>query len=350
MSTMVSTCLAALLIFAGSEGNATPPGPPEGAVTESYPPLIEEIQQFDPIPRLRRGSAAPVVSEFLSSPDPAVRLRGIEGIEDAAASPFQLETLLKALYDESPVVRAAAARRLGEVPPEAIIALVWEAGTQRPAEFWKNFWRHVPDWKSSLAGPLTAYLEREDIAADQAAMAAVALGLMRHGPAGELLANRAWVRHEELAYRASEALLRLGEAGPREEQRKLLRHPMPAVRHMAVFAVAQHGDQDAMDALHAVVMGTGERSLIVRKAAVTALSTMEWRTVLPVLVDLMQKVPGLNWEIRQALIVVAEVDNGRNAATWREWYEALQLYEAGHVEEANRRLDALQDQRSLRIR
>lgn len=344
MSIMISTPIAVACVMAFSQA----PTPPD-SVTELHPPLIEEVPEFEAIPRLRRGSAAPVVSEFLSSPDPEVRLRGIEGIEDLG-SPVKVQTLLSALHDESPKVQRTAARRLGEAPPEVIIALVLEPSTRRPEAFWTNFWRHVPDWRDSLAEPLHEYLERDDIAADQAALAAVALGLMRHGPSGDLLAERAWVSHEVLAYRASEALLRLGEAGPRDEQRKLLRHPMPAVRHIAVFAVAEHGTQEAMEALHAVVMGRGEPSLRVRQAAVSALSTMEWRTVLPVLIDLMQRVPGLNWEIRQALIHVAGLDNGRNAGTWRQWYDALLLFEAGNVEEANRKLEELQNQRSLRLR
>lgn len=201
-----------------------------------------------------------------------------------------------------------------------------------------------------MAEPLHTFLQRDDIAADQAALAAFALGLMRHGPAGEVLAQRAWVQHRQLAYRASEALLRLGEAGPGSEQRKLLRHPMPEVRHLAVYAVARQGDQAAMDALREVVLGRSERSLAVRKAAISALATMEYRTVLPVLIELIQQVPGLNWELRQALIHVAGVDNGRNPGVWREWYEALMLFEAGRVEEANQKLEALQSQRSLRLR
>ena len=350
MSSMVSICLVAAALFAAADtpsSDVVDPGTLESS--EVLPPLVTEAEGFDAVPRLRRGSASPVVAGFLSSSDAAVRLRGVEGIDDLESA-FTIETLLKALYDESPRVRITAARRLGEASPIALIVRVWESEIQRPEAFWESFWRHIPEWGADMGPPLTAYLERDDITGDQGAIAAHALGLLRYVPAGPVLARRAWVQHPELAYRSSVALLRLGESGPGEEQHKLVRHPLPEVRMQAVHTLATQGDQTAIDTLHAVVLGQSERNMEVRKQAILALRNMEYRSVLPALIDLIGRVPALNLELRHALIEVAGLDNGPNANIWREWYEALVLYESGNVEEANRRLEALQTYRSVRLR
>jgi hypothetical protein len=350
MSRMLSTSILILALLAlpftvvGEE-----PGPSPSRGEAFLPPIFEDSAAFGPIPRPSRGSAAPVVAGFLASEDPSVRLRGIEAM-DVEKSAVAIETLLRALYDDSAPVRLAAARRLGEASPAAVIHAVTAPEIARPVEFWETFWQHVPEWGGRMGPALTGYLSRDDITGDQGALAAHALGLLRHGPAATILAQRAWVQHPELAYRASAALIRLGELAPREEHRRLLRHPLREVRMAAVHAVALHGNQEALDQLHAVIAGQTERSMDVRREAIAALTRMEPRPVLPVLVDLYARVPSLNIELRHALIAVAGLDNGPNPGTWRAWYEALLLYESGQVGEANRRLEALQNQRSVRLR
>lgn len=344
-------CIACVILVPLAALDMPPAEPASATIRELLPPLIPEVNDASAgrIPTAPRGSAAPVVAGFLSDPSPQARLRGIEAIEEPIGS-ATVETLLAGLMDDSGAVRQAAATRLNRTRPDLVIGSVWLSGIERSPDFWEHFWKAMPDLHDGLGPALHDFLKRDDITGLQAAMAAHALGLMRYEPAGDLLAERAWVRHPELARRAAEALWRLRERGPRTEQRKLLRHPLPLVRMIAIEGLAMDGDTEAAHLLHGVVLGRTERDLSVRRAAVGGLASMEMRDALPALIDLLGTVPGMNQEIRHGLIILTGVDNGREARMWREWYEAVLLHEAGRYEEAERIFEALDEQRTLRLR
>lgn len=270
-----------------------------------------------------------VLDAMMKSPDPASRVRAIEGYAQYT-SPEAIHRLLDGLFDAHPEVSAAAAYQLNQqfMHEQAANRVVWTRdrileripGPDETAQLPVN--QTLAELRIVMAPGMLSVLSDDAHSVKRRRAAALCLGWMGCGEAADALAKTVWHDDAALALASVEALRRLGSPGLVPVWNGLLDHPSRPVRGMALEALAGLGVPEAFDALRAVAFRERGVDRALQERAISALAQWPAQVSVPVLLDVMERNPSLRALAAQMLRQKTGLNLGDMPGEWRRALEA----------------------------
>jgi hypothetical protein len=255
------------------------------------------------------------------SASPAVRARALEALKETAAvgaaDRFQV-----ALTDPDPAVRGLAFQELGKNHPAQLYEYVITALAGGAIEAVAAVNLALPNLRSVLETPMMNTL------ADAAALplhrrsAAYALGKMGSQAAGPALAEGVWATDPDMAFTCAQALSSLRDAQPADAWMRMLEHPQPAVRGMAVDALAGIGGAAAHDAIVSILSGARPVEVALQVYTVRAIKGWPGEVLYPLLVDTMRRNPPLSAVAAEVLQTRTGQRIGPDPEQWQQWLDS----------------------------
>lgn len=330
----------------------TQPGPPDARAGASSPTLGREVAAAQPLDASRLQQAVARGMELLEgveqprsgedlvpvgdipedataelarrmevSGNPQTRLRAVETLAPGA-NPDTITALFQALQDPAPQVREAASARLSKVDSDVLARQVLEVLDTGNAAHVYALDAQLPGLRASLEQPLLAILQDPEASTRRRRIAAYSLGRMGALDAAEPLARAVWEENDALALTSCRALAQLRSPQSTGLWPVLLEHRLPAVRGMAVDALAAYGGPEAFGALLACAQASPHARLA--RQAVRALTVWPLEQVAPALIDLMRANPGRAGTAAQALRALTGLQLVDAPEAWSQWYADFQ--------------------------
>lgn len=262
-------------------------------------------------------AALPVLRETVQAEDEQARLRAIEAMAklDAHAN---AEQFFNSLADPSPEVREAAARTVATFDKEFVFGRVMEVLSGDAPE---QYEAALPLLRGVIEARMLDVLESSEEPADRRAAAAFSLGRMGSAPAVPALAQLAWGADEWLASVAVQALLHIPDPVVIPKLAELTAHPAEQVRWSAVEGLAALGGPDAIDALGRVAVTRPADDKELSRRAVQLLAATKDPTVIPILIDAMNRNLAVRRMAVDALSGLTGQDFGDLPSVWMEWWQ-----------------------------
>ena len=152
-------------------------------------------------------------------------------------------------------------------------------------------------------------------------IAAYSLGRMGFQDGATVLESNVWVDDAALARACLDALALLLPPGSTPCWLKLLGHPDPQFRVVAVRALAALGDPKALDALKQILFGQADTDL--QSEVLRSLQEYPPELLYPLLIDVMERVDALRPAAARILRKRTNLDLGQRPGPWREWLNSI---------------------------
>ncbi|MCC6153858.1 MAG: HEAT repeat domain-containing protein [Candidatus Hydrogenedentes bacterium] len=303
------------------------------------PPTLEELDELFPSTKKKAPAAQPekkkellvpkddasdLLMQMIQSPDPAIRLRAVEGLGGAdskGASPL----LFIALADQETAVRDAATNALAAVPQEALLdSVVGALGWGDPA-IAQAVDAALPNLRSAIETPLLGRFTNQATPRVERMAAAYCLGRIGSTRASEPLANEVWDDDLTLALYCAEALASIEDPGLLRQYVRMAAHPQVQVRTAAYRGLARIGGDDARAVLLPAARGATEPDSNARKFAIRQLASVPNDEVVEYLIDLIRADAGLVLPSSDALAGILGLPQGLHRGHWLDWYNEYYL-------------------------
>lgn len=260
-----------------------------------------------------------LVAVMRQSPDPAVRLRAVESIENPA-SPEGLTTLLEGLSDPAPVIRAMAAERVADIKTSVLLESVLETLDTGDGFSIACMDRALPHLTQRLGPGFLDVLNNAAETPVRRRIAATALGRMVYKPAAATLAAGLGAENVEVARACAQALLLLKEIDAAPTWLNALAHPDPVIQALAVDALALLNTLEAFEAVKHIARGASGAAPELQALAVQRLAEWPGAQAAPALVDVMELNPAFRRMALGLLRARTGKDYGESAAEWRPYF------------------------------
>ncbi len=278
----------------------------------------EKLYTYEP------DSATVLLEQMLSSPDPATRLRGIEGME-ASGEDAVVAPLITMLADPEPAVQIAARRALTNIPQETLAqAVVATLGWGEPT-LAVALDEALPQLRGELEGELVRRLEAKGTARIERMTVAYALGRIGSVRAGASLAALVWGDDLVLAYYCADALTKIDDQSLLREYTRMATHPQVYMRTASYRGLARIGGDEARAAMTEAAAGRTEPDTSARKLAIRMLAYVGDDSTVEFLITLVQARTGLVEAASDALATMTGLPRGLQRERWLEWYSEMYL-------------------------
>ncbi|MCC6796210.1 MAG: HEAT repeat domain-containing protein [Candidatus Hydrogenedentes bacterium] len=303
------------------------------------PPTLEELDKLFPSgkkqktsvpeekkakPVERKDDASDLLMQMIQSPDPAVRLRAVEGLgsegnEDACP------LLFIALADQEAMVRDAAIKALLVVPQDALLeSIVGALGWGDPV-IAQAVDASLPNLRSALDAPMLGRFTNPEAPRVERMVAAYCLGRMGSVRGAESLADEVWDDDLALALYCAEALASIEDPALLRQYVRMAQHPQVQVRTAAYRGLARIGGDDARAVLLPAARGATEPDSNARKFAIRQLASVPNEEVVEYLIDLIRADAGLVRPSSDALAAILGLPQGLHRGHWLDWYNEYYL-------------------------
>lgn len=302
------------------------------------PPTLEELDKLFPsdkkkppsMPTKRKqqpdatDDAADLLIQMIQSPDPAIRLRAVEGLGSEGtteASPL----LFIALADQETAVRDAATNALASIPQDVLLdSIVGALGWGDPV-IAQAVDASLPNLRSAVEAPLLARFTNHETPRVERMVAAYCLGRIGSTRASESLATEVWDDDLTLALYCAEALASIEDPGLLRQYMRMAAHPQVQVRTAAYRGLARIGGDDARAVLLPAARGATEPDSNARKFAIRQLASVPNEEVVEYLIDLIRADAGLVRPSSDALAAILGLPQGLHRGHWLDWYNEYYL-------------------------
>lgn len=373
-SSKVLCCAAATAILCGTAAaaEASDPGtPPEKNLETEAPEQTAEPTGSDEVVNAESSADPQNPMPAPALPDPALRLRQIEAVNDVywpvpprteerregpdtaygilrrmslsedegvratalrelerVGVPADVEPLVRGLAAPSESVRRAAVSALVAAPPDKAFEAVMWVLAQGSREQILGLDPAFPQLRDSLEDRMIEVLKATDAGDLRKSAAAYSLGRMGSVAAMTLLTELAWSGESQVAAFSTNALANMGDARTVQPLIDLLRHPDPAVQAEAVLGLAKAGGPQVVAALSEVALGRIPTTGPVRREAVKVVGLLGDLSVVPVLVKSMQNDYNVRHEAGAALRRLTGADVRDEPMAWAQWLNEVQAAQA----------------------
>ncbi|MFA6243327.1 MAG: HEAT repeat domain-containing protein [Candidatus Hydrogenedentales bacterium] len=265
---------------------------------------------------------------LLQSPDPQVRIRGIEGL--AASETYEsLQWLLLALNDPDPEVRKSAGQAVQSANPVWLVDSIVGGLLAGSPEVAASFDAALPSLGKTVEPTLLRLFRERGHTEQQLAVMAYALGRIKSSEAVKDLAKYARSDKPYLADVCADALYEVGDEGAIRELTGLVGSPFVEVRRTALYGLVRFGGPEVQAILLDVSSGKREANLHLRQEATALLAYVGDEKTVEYLVDLIRKQVGLGGAASFALQSITGYPVGNRPRLWVEWWNELEASKGG---------------------
>jgi HEAT repeat protein len=274
---------------------------------------------WSPMSPNRENAQTPLAGMAIS-PDPAARIRALEGVASSGNQDL-VPFVIYSLADADSGVRERAKQTLyrmdqGRVTESVVAVLAWGdpqviAGVDAA----------LPGLRSILEPGMLRVLDANDTTRDERLAIAYGLGRIGSRRATEPLAELAWGDDPVLAVYAANALAWVDDPGALQTLARLVQHTDPNVRLPAYYGIARIGGPEALGLLTAAASPGGEPDRRVKRELIRYLGLVGDESTVHFLIGLVRARSGFVQSAIDALEVVTGMPKGLEGERWLEWYD-----------------------------
>ena len=265
------------------------------------------------------GTALGVLSASVQAKDKNTRLRALEGLLETSPNE-SVAVFLAALSDPEPEVQALAARGLLKCEPQCVLDRILSIVSGSDPVALPGVDAALPELKEGFEEAFLTILDSKTELPWRKNGAAYILGRMESVPAIPLLAKGVW--SEDLVTRVTcfNALLAINDPLVIPQLKALSVHPKQEVRDTVVQRLADLGGPEAYAVLGEIAATPPRDDIGVSRKATLVLGASKDKSVIPLLINALEKNTASKHPIIDALRKVTNEDFGDEAAAWQQWY------------------------------
>jgi len=300
-------------------GEIEPPEAASGAEEAANVERRKERLLWSPMSPNRENAQTPLAGMAIS-PDPAARIRALEGVASSGIQDL-VPFVIYSLADADSGVRERAKQTLyrldqGRITESVVAVLAWGdpqviAGVDAA----------LPGLRSILEPGMLRMLDATDTTRDERLAVAYGLGRIGSRRATEPLAELAWGDDPVLAVYAANALAWVDDPGALQTLARLVQHTDPNVRLPAYYGIARIGGPEALGLLTAAASPGGEPDRRVKRELIRYLGLVGDVSTVHFLIGLVRARSGFVQSAIDALEVITGMPKGLEGERWLEWYD-----------------------------